>query len=148
MPMCGRSTWCIFTPGNCAGIHHSVVAKHATALATRGPATMASAQQRGAELAVTYVKRAEINLDLNDIANALQDIKTAIEKDPDYARVCIHVFLLLHSFSHLTTIAQSYLIRSRIGMLTNNREDTLKDVKKVVSLHFLFCSNLHLYPSD
>jgi hypothetical protein len=39
------------------------------------------------QLAVTYVKRAEVNLDLNDIPSALQDLSTAIEKDPTYARV-------------------------------------------------------------
>lgn len=42
-------------------------------------------QQR--ELVILLVKRAELNLQMQDIEAALKDLQTAIEKDPTYVKV-------------------------------------------------------------
>lgn len=39
------------------------------------------------ELATLLVKRAEINLEMEDFSSALKDLQTAIEKDPTYVKV-------------------------------------------------------------
>jgi hypothetical protein len=43
--------------------------------------------EQKSDLAVLFVKRAEINLEMQDLSSALRDLQIAIEKDPCYAKV-------------------------------------------------------------